>query len=59
MGPDVDTYDGGPNQMLHIMSDNFDKANQQVVNDLRSHIPKIEVLVNNDLPDGFYCKVEE
>lgn len=59
IGPDVDTYDGGPNNMMYIMHESFDKKNQEVIDGIGSVLSQAQELVSNSLPEGFYCKIEE
>lgn len=53
MGPDLDTYD---------TPQDFDNANQKMVNDYLRHlgaISNIEDAINDELPEGFYCEIED
>lgn len=50
MGPDLESYEGDTQE--------FDNANQEVVDNLGTALGHAEDIINDFLPEGFYCKIE-
>jgi hypothetical protein len=59
MGPDVDEYDGGPNSLEYTRMENFDKTNQEVIDNIGPALSHAEDAINDALPEGFDCKIED
>lgn len=61
MGPDAPSEDTTPYdwETSNKKLIEWDETNQKIIDDIGSTLSDAEQLVNDQLPEGYYCKIDE